>query len=365
VAIGALLLCVLAGSPTWGAVLLLARRPATGDPAGLLVLGMGLVGLAGMTLLFHVGQSNLYFLRTALPCLAAGSAWAIVAARDWSRAAVGAAAAAALLGSTAAILLAQGEWFTFASQQPAGSRLLQAAVPYAVLVSLAAALSLAAGVFRRRRSAAPRVPGALVIAALTLAGAGAVQVPAQAVWGVGDWLAGNDGARSRNPGQAIDHDWVRAAEYIREVSDPTDVVLTNVLCAAGSSQSAHCDNRVFWVSAYSERRTLLSGSGYTVSANRVALETGSATPWTLPHWDAARLDRVRSFLREPSPRAAAALADEGVRWVLIVDGHEPTSSSIDRVADVRFTLGEAQVYEMKAAGTSAHTVGVQSRPSSP
>ncbi len=59
---------------------------------------------------------------------------------------------------------------------------------------------------------------------------------------------------------------VQAAEYIAQHSGIHDIVATNVHCLRPPGVPK-CDNRNFWISAYTERRVVIEGWGYTAETN--------------------------------------------------------------------------------------------------
>ncbi|WP_091784569.1 hypothetical protein [Pedococcus dokdonensis] len=330
--------------PVAGLGLLLSDRRARTDPAAQLALGGLILGVAGVVLLYHQGQSNLYFLRTALPLLTAAAAWG-VSTRVASGVPVKAlrpAAVAFAAGLVVMAVLALRDWAVFGPGQGALSRFGQVLIPWAVL----AVLALAAAAYLRRSPGRRAVLGLLLV--LFLAGAGAVRVPGQAV----GWVASHPVGwvdQQANPSQQIDADGVRAARWIASHSGPDDVVVTNALCSNGSSAEVGvCVNRTFWVAAYTERRTVVSGWGYTATANRLATETGAVNNWEVPFWDRARWDAVRSFLADPSTTGADQLAQRGVHWVLAVPGYDPVGDRMGDVADPVFRAGGATVYRLRA-----------------
>ena len=151
-----------------------------------------------------------------------------------------------------------------------------------------------------------------------------------------------------NPSQRIHVDNVKAAQWVRDHALPDDVVLTNVFCANGPSDAGQgCDNRTFWVAAYSERRTYLSGWGYTATANRLAAEADVVNAWQAPFWDQAKMARVRGFLASPTLRGAREFADQGVRWILVAPGFDEASPALSEVADLEHRVKGTLVYRLR------------------
>lgn len=79
---------------------------------------------------------------------------------------------------------------------------------------------------------------------------------------------------------------VKAADWLARHSSPDAVVATNIHCLR--PRAAKCDNRNFWVSAYTQRRIVVEGWGYTAPTN-----------------DASTLGRANALLPVPFPRRLA------------------------------------------------------------
>ena len=351
VAVFVMLLVVLSTVPPFLPLVLLARRSGlTRDPALVACLGALALGLAALVLLYHPGQSNLYFLRTALPALAAGSAWVLHevlpsfgAARRTHLRFV---AAAFLAGLSSMMALGLWDW-SDPSDGPSALRLARASAPWvgAGLMAVLVAVVLSRLVGARQQDHKTLF---LVLVALFICGAGAVRVPTQVV----GWVTSHPPGAvepAANPLQHISPESVAAAQWIRDHSEPRDEVVTNVFCMTGSSEDQRaCDNRTFWVAAYTERRTVLSGWGYTARTNTLATENGYTNSWQYPFWDQPRLDRLRTFLADPTVYTAKELSGQGVRYVLAVPGHDRVSPRMGEVVAEVHREGDVRVYRLPA-----------------
>lgn len=130
---------------------------------------------------------------------------------------------------------------------------------------------------------------------------------------------------------------VLAARWVRDHSDPHDVLATNVHCQQVTYLQG-CDSRIFWLSAYAERRVLVEGWTF---APRIA---GTAET---PFWDQDPLRRNDDAIAEPTPQKLAELRDRyAVRW-LVVEGSQ--SPQLARVAILRHQEGPISVYEISAS----------------
>jgi hypothetical protein len=103
------------------------------------------------------------------------------------------------------------------------------------------------------------------------------------------------------------------------------------------------------VSAYTERRVLVEGWGYTSENARMgAAVPGRSYPNTLPFWDRALLRRNDAFLASPTRAEALALRRRyGVRWIFTDAASGPVSPQLATVASERFATGPVRVYEIR------------------
>lgn len=98
---------------------------------------------------------------------------------------------------------------------------------------------------------------------------------------------------------------VQAATWIADHSDRYDIVATNVHCHKPHADK--CDNRNFWVSAYTERRIVIEGWGYTQLTNTdLTNEVRSAY---IPPPNPQRLAINDAAFRHPSEQTVTRLVD--------------------------------------------------------
>ncbi len=96
---------------------------------------------------------------------------------------------------------------------------------------------------------------------------------------------------------------VPAAEYVERHSGVDDIVATNVHCQ--KPRPSRCDNRNFWVSAWSERRIVIEGWGYTAETNQNYVK-GQANA-SIPPPDPERLKVNDAAFKDPSQQTISAL----------------------------------------------------------
>ncbi|MDQ3629606.1 MAG: hypothetical protein M3419_12505 [Actinomycetota bacterium] len=148
---------------------------------------------------------------------------------------------------------------------------------------------------------------------------------------------------AREP-QMIGTGGIDAARWLRAHSDPEDLLATNRHCQETAGVGT-CDNRMFWLSAYSERRVLIEGWSYQVRTATRAAASGERA-CCLPFWDPRRL-RTNNVAFRGVPRAVDTLRDTyGVRW-LVLDRRSPYRlDRLRELADVRYRRGDYVVLEL-------------------
>ena len=137
---------------------------------------------------------------------------------------------------------------------------------------------------------------------------------------------------------------VSPGEWLRDHSDPDDLVATNSHCRL--VYRGNCDNRHFWISAYSERRVLIESWGYTVTA-LAALEHDKTFFYFIPYWRGDLLaDNDRAF-RAPSEETIGTLRNKyGVKWLFVDERFDEPAPHLGRFAKLRFRRDDSSVYEL-------------------
>ena len=305
--------------------------PLRKDPALPLLLGTGLSGALAVLLLSHPGLSQLYFLRNAAPALAIGSGIGIVALWDgladqrerlfWI---------AAVTGVSLIVVHELGfRDLPIAEIDP---------IEVAIVRTMALSGVLLLGYMAARRGGVSRLPAvagvvgvAMVIVAVVPSVLGQVRTP----------LPDYNEQVASDARFAFSRDQIEAARWLRDHSDPDDVVATNRHCA--SPQLQRCDARRFYVAAYTERRVLVEGWAYTRSwAESPDVDPADAFK---PFWDADLLLLNDSVVESASPAGAVALAEQGVRW-LFIDKTAPYGDGLESIATPRFETEWSWVLEL-------------------
>jgi hypothetical protein len=139
---------------------------------------------------------------------------------------------------------------------------------------------------------------------------------------------------------------VEAGRWLRAHSSPDDIVATNAHCR--SRVRGLCENRHFWISAYSERRVLVEGWGNSDATNLEEVRRGGQS-YFAPFWIPQRLRENDAAFRTPSVRTVSRLRDRyGVRWLFADAAYGGVSPAITRFATLRFRAGRCAVYEIGA-----------------
>jgi hypothetical protein len=130
---------------------------------------------------------------------------------------------------------------------------------------------------------------------------------------------------------------VDAARWVRDHSDPDDILATNVHCIAGTPDA--CDSRSFWLSAYSERTVLVEGWGFAPRLAAVGL---------IPFWDPARLALNDEAFSKPTEANLSELHDRyGVRWLVVDRALAAESSDLRRLAEPAYDNGRLAIYRLR------------------
>lgn len=305
-------------------------------PAVILMLGVGGAGLGAAIVFGHPGRSQLFFLWAGYPYLAAVTAYGLLLLRRWARLSPRATAGAVAAGLAAAyaIPLLCGVTIPLGPGQDV-SRLH---LPYLVLVCATVAAGALLALLRGARTAA-------AVLAVALAAIGLPAYGHARVLSVLDGSSASGARPGRGPvaQQVIPGGALAAGRWLRDHSDPDDLVATNAHCRWGRENP--CDSRFPWVAALSERRVLVEGWAYT-AANLRHWRPGLA-PESLPFWDGELLRANDEAFQRPSAAAMRVLSDRhGVRWLF---AEERGGASLDRIGDfaaLRFRSGGYAVYQL-------------------
>ncbi len=314
-----------------GIVSLLWIRRLALTPVQWLLVGGGIAGPAIYLIFSQPSGGNEYFTRSGFTFAVIASAWGFV--ELYQRAGL-TRRSGVPLGIGAAVFAVVLIWvqLAVAPPQPPGDSF----APLVPLLRWALALAivaLVAGIGWRlagRWYPALRGRGGLVLlTAVLVAGApGLVMDEAKSV------KAPNGGAYAVVP---LPKSRVDAARFVRDHSQPTDVVATNVHCLAYYGDI--CDPRSFWLSAYAERSVLVEGWGFAPR---------QATDLFAPFWDPQRLRLNDEAFAAPTPALLAQLrAQHHVRYLVVDREVSAESPLLASYAAKVYDSGRMAVYELR------------------
>ncbi len=319
--------------------LVVRRRGSLVDPRILLLLGICAGAIGAVVLFSYPGLSQSYYLKAATGAfglLTAVGIAAIVPERTRYGPLIALVAVAALVGAVAALAIAA----VGPAAPPTVGRLhLSGVLPALILPILALVVVVVVAwlVLRRAEPRWPALRGAVPL--LVIAVAMGFSIPN---------ISRTMGTAVVNPptGPAIAVDGIDAARWLRDHSDPNDLVATNLHCRPIPTSGDICDARHFWVSGYSERRMLVEGWAYTSKAIAEGMRLGMSDR-LVPFWDPALLAENDAAFEHPTADALAALRTEhGVRW-LFTDVRTADAAALAGTADLRYRVGDYAVFEVR------------------
>jgi hypothetical protein len=318
-----------------GVLVLLHLRRWRLEPVQLFLLGGALAGPAIYLLVGHPGSSNQYFVRAGFAFGVILSAWGyaeLLARVPWSR------RATALLATGAAgfAAVATGIQLRHPVLPDAAAPRYEAVLPLlrwaGVLLVVAAVVGLLWPAFTGRWPGLAGRGGAVLLTAALVAGAPGLVLDAAAAR-----RYPNGGAYAVVP---MPQSRVEAARWVREQSEPDDVLATNAHCR--EVVNGWCDARSFWLSGYAERAVLIEG--WAFAPRMVGLPGGAYAPF----WDAERLALNDAAFRTPTAEGLRRLrTGYGVRWLVADRQVAPEAPELATLADLRFDNGRLAVYRLR------------------
>ncbi len=310
------------------------------DPRAIWMLIVIPTGIAVPFLLFRTGLSQLWFSRTVAELVVLISAWglAILLPRPLTarRAlALGGVAVAAGLGAFAVSSIVEARSDRIGAT--VGSLLLTVIAPLAVVgVFLVVWLVM-------RRSLKGRSSSFVVVLVTVLLGMGMVNVAATGHEALTEPVKVFKGRHI----PLFPDGGVAAARYIDRNSSPGDIVATNVHCAMPGA--GRCDNRNFWIAAFTERRIVVEGWGYTAATNDDA-EAGTRNAY-VPIPDRKRLEINDAAFTDPSPETVGRLVETyDVSWLFVAKAYPADIDGLkqlDEILDHAYENPQYVVFEVK------------------
>ncbi|MET0415054.1 MAG: hypothetical protein ABW022_03425, partial [Actinoplanes sp.] len=157
-----------------------------------------------------------------------------------------------------------------------------------------------------------------------------------------------------DPRHAMPSGAIEAGRWLRDNSDPHDVVATNSHCRP---DIGGCDSRDFWLAAYSERKVVLEGWSYTGQS----LASGGVWDGILARttfWDPDLLRENDAVFYSPTAASVGAFCRRhDVRWLVsVARTQQPTEIHRNRLIEAnpalanyatkRYATGDITIYEV-------------------
>nr|WP_296066198.1 hypothetical protein [uncultured Actinoplanes sp.] len=343
----------------WAGMAGLLRRDWRMQPIVHVMLGFAASGVGGLWIIAHPGLSQTYFARSATPYLAILSAVGLAALipagarapRWFVRLALGGVVVAA-----AGLLVVRHTIGAGAPhKQFGGFSLRHVVASYGSVALLVVVIAVVAALVAWR----VRLPKRYAVAIVSLVVLSTAVTSGFAGGSKSVWQAVTSGKSQRyvlgpDPRYAMPRGAIEAGRWLRDHSDPLDVVATNSHCRA---DVGGCDSRDFWLAAYSERQVVLEGWSYTEHA----FETGDLWDGTLARstfWDQPLLAANDQVFYAPTAANVAAFTQaHDVKWLVAVTKTQSAteihknklvvaSPELGKFATERFRAGDVIVYQV-------------------
>ena len=142
------------------------------------------------------------------------------------------------------------------------------------------------------------------------------------------------------------------ARWIREHSDPNDLLATNMHCLPHGTPAGtdRCHARHHWVSALSERRVLLEGWAYAPAPHAPGFVSAVGHS---AFWAPEFLTMNDRSINNPTSEGMHWLTDQGVDWIVVNNDLVLDENALGGFAERRFASGNMSVYRVGTAQTGA------------
>jgi hypothetical protein len=347
------LIAVFSWAAIWFGISGLIRRRRLFDTEMLLLLGIGIAGVGGTLVFGQLGDSQMYFIQAARPYLAlaaVGGLAAVLPARRLTGREVFALIVAAAVGAQVVVdvrRLGDIQRPLVSDTESAGRVTYELLWPYGLLLLAAVVAAVAVLSTRRRVPWLRGIGHGLII--MLLAGFGLSTAVGNYYLMIHD--SETDGWRKViNGQQLVSKGTLQAGRWLRDNSSPNDLVATNAHCLM-LAPGQPCSNLHFSMSAYSERRMLVEGWGFTNKSLQLATEQGIWYGW-VKYWKPDVLADNDAAFANPSTQTIDRLRDRyGVRWLFVDTSQGGVSPDLGKYATLRFSWGDCAVYQIPGPGS--------------
>jgi hypothetical protein len=343
----------------WAGMAGLLRREWRMQPIVHVMLGFAVSGVGGLWIIAHPGLSQTYFARSATPYLAilsaVGLAALIPAGARVPRWFVRLGVAGVVVAVVGMVTIRHTIGGGAPHRQFRSFSLRHVVASYGSVVLLVALIALIVALVAWR----VRLPGRYAVAIVSLVVLSTAVTSGFTGGGKNIWQAVTSGKSQRysagpDPRYAMPRGAIEAGRWLRDHSDPLDVVATNSHCRA---DIGGCDSRDFWLAAYSERQVVLEGWSYTEQA----LGTGELWGGTLARstfWDQPLLAANDAVFYSPTAANVASFTQaHDVKWLIAVKKTQSATEivknkpvvanpELGKFATERFRAGDVIVYQV-------------------
>ena len=330
VVLGGLTRAALAFAPLFG-------RTSRRNPMPWLLAGAAIAGAFAVGIFSHPGLSQGYFLTTAIPLAALGSALgarSLVRALGWRQMAV--LIPVALVGAGLVFHGPTGVLGTI--RRGTYGIFYDTVLMAAAVVAVVAVVGFLLGRPGRRVAAALATVAMAGLATGGFAAADSVRNPL---------FPAAKPPTSLTQRLAVSQAQIDAARWIRDHSDPDDLVMTNRHCTVVREPRNGCDSRRWVVTAFSERQSLVEGWTATPEATKRAPVGRESI--TVDYWKPEILELNDGFIAAPTEAARQKLWDLGVRWVY-VDKLQAHADTLAPYAELGFDSPDASAWKLLPPG---------------
>ena len=315
-------------------------------PIPWVLLGCWAAGLGVFLLFRHPSLGQAYFFRSSVvpAALLSGMGWARAAGAMTRRTAT-VVAVSLLAGAVWAWLVAALTTTRTPDGRRTGTDLEQLLVSFGIPLALALAGVLVAVVIVHLTTRAPSVERRYsLLVGMTLVLGMCLPMSVATIAHVTD-----ERERSAARPPVIQPGGLEAATWLREHSDPDDLVATNV--HTPFDRGSPRNHREFWISGYTERRMLVEGWAY-IPPESVGLPSNERTNDSrgAPFWSPERLRLNDEVFRRPTGENIDELHRRyGVDWLFADKRRKPDLRGLGELAQRRFTTPNYVVYEIGAS----------------
>ena len=323
----------------WGGLVLWRESERRHDPGLWFLTGALAAAWTAFFLLDHSGAGQIFFPAIVTPAGALLTSW-------WVATRIDAEARPIARVIAAGVLLGVGAFLAHDHVVQLAKRVYSVGAIDVIVLPLALALTVVVAAVSVRRTEAGRwvLTGAVpAVAFLALAVIPTVDTNALAVR---DVVTGSVEPIEPSSSSYVAAGEQNAARWLRDTSEPDDVVVTNVHCKRPTDDLAACDSRAYWLTALSGRRVVIESWAYTAESQARHLVGGRSFPYQFEPWT-DRIELGQALITDGSAEAARRLQREfGVDWVFVDRRYGEPSERLGGLAELVYDLDGIAIYRL-------------------